>query len=163
LNANVSINCEAVSDREGQACSPHQHNLLDLARLAGGQSKCERPPKAVANETGTANADCVHERTDMANPYIHIDVSKVSRAIRIAKAHHIRREDMKMLGKRRGHAIPVGKGGDAGAGPVDQDQRRTGAISRLDIIGADAIGGDGFADFWVGHFDPSFTTLSSRR
>jgi len=75
----------------------------------------------------------------MQHPGVEAVVS-ICRALAVTEAEHVRGEHPVILGQLRHDQAPVGPGGDARAGAVDQQQRKAAAL--LQQVGAPACGED---------------------
>ena len=137
---------EPRCDRETDADAAHQREALDTVRRADRQRQRQRAAEGVADQVGLLEPERVHHAERVLDPAVH-GVADVGRPFGVAKAHHVGRDDAKALGQHRHRQAPVGPGGDAGAGAVDQEHRL--AAADVVVVGVDAGGADAAAEFGV--------------
>ncbi len=135
---------QPLGDRKGHADAAHQHQPAHALGVTDGQ--CQRQPAAerVADDVGLLDAEGVEHADGMLDP-ARLAVLSIGRTFAVAEAEHVRSDHPARLRQLRNDPAPVGPGGDARPGAVDQQNRE--AFALIMQVGAVASGEDFATDF----------------
>ncbi|MOA22993.1 hypothetical protein D3C78_1435910 [compost metagenome] len=111
--------------------------------MADGQGQRQAAAERVADDVGLGDAEGVEHADGMLDPAL-LAVLRIGRTLAVAEAEHVRGDHPAVLRQLRDDPTPVGPGGDAGAGAVDQQDRE--AFALVMQVGAVAGGDDLAAD-----------------
>jgi len=133
---------QPVGNREAHANAAHQHQPAHSMRIANGERQRDTAAKRVAHQISLFDAQCIEHADGMLDPDIAL-IIRVGRALAVTEAQHVGGNDPALFGQLGHHQTPVGPGGDARPGAVNQHQRE--AFAMLMQIGLVTAGDDAAA------------------